>query len=462
MNPADMVTELMIPRDAVAPLLKQFSFVRGELSGLLMIPEAVDENAMAAAIAWWQKLAPGEQMIMQSVLAALAAPQLIADISMMSGSSTLLVTRLIMDSKKPGDPVYLLGEDPVKNSFRIERLQFRDLAINTLIIHLAGTDPLLSDAILKFELSRDEMYVLSAVLDLHRQLRYHALMNHLPFPASFGYSDIEKNLKDGFINRDIRWLLPFLLSVIPKKHQPLPTDTIRQSVARLLDLKLMVKGDTADQFSWSEPGRLLADSLSDPVSRVGILLIGVLENGDLAMQSLVLARGDSQVWLVDLNGPNGASSFLSTVTFTDVRSLLEGILRPAGTPRPLNTAVKKEPSRENVTTTPPQIVEKQPVHASDQMVAFCRKCGSPVGPGRKFCGACGATLETAPSHDKTHPLCPRCGSEVNPGMTFCWHCGGQLDTLQGAGQPHQNLCPKCGRANKPGATFCFSCGARLS
>ena len=45
MNPEDMVTELQIPRDAVIPLLKKFSYVRGELSGLLRIPGADDAQA---------------------------------------------------------------------------------------------------------------------------------------------------------------------------------------------------------------------------------------------------------------------------------------------------------------------------------------------------------------------------------------------------------------------------------
>lgn len=392
MNPADMVTELVIPRDAVTPLFKKFSYVRGELSGLLMIPEVTDDQATAAAIAWWGTLTPDERMVMQSALAALASPQLIADISMMSGSSTLLVTRLVMDSRKPGDPVYLLGEDITKNYFRIERLLYRDLAINTLILHLAGTDPVLSDALLKFELSRDEMYVLAAILDLNRRLRYHSLMNHIPMPASFNLAEMEQSVSDGFAHRDVRWLLPFVLSVIPKKHQPPSGDRVRQSFARLLDLKLMVRNGAADQYSWSEPGRLLADSLSNPANRIGVLLTGVLENGDLAMQSMILARGTSQLWLLDLSGPNGTSSFLSTITFRDVRSVLEGILRPAGTPRPLADSGTQKPSIEKVTATPSQGLEKKPFHTSGRGVAFCRNCGSPVLPGRKFCGDCGAPL----------------------------------------------------------------------
>jgi len=391
MNPTDMVTELMIPRDAIAPLFKKFSFVRGELSGLLMIPEAMDEKAMAEATAWWETQTPEERMVMHSVLAALAGPQLIADISMMSGSSTLQMTRLIMDSRKPEDPVFLLGEDTTKKYFRIERLLSRDLAINTLILHIAGTDPVLSDAILKFDLPREELYVLTAVIDLYRRLIYNSLMNHLPVPASFGLVEIEKSVSDSYTSRDIRWLLPFILSVIPRKHTPLSGPGVRRSLARLLELKLVVKNESPDQYSWTEPGRLLADSLAAPAYRIGLLLTGAMENGDIAMQSLILARGDSNIWLVDLGSPKTGSSFLSTVTLRDVRSVLEGILRPSGTPRPLSGAGIQEHTGEPDTATALQAMKPQPVRASDKVVAFCRNCGSPITPGKKFCSNCGTT-----------------------------------------------------------------------
>ncbi len=391
MNPEDTVIELMIPRDAIAPLFKKFSFVRGELSGLLMIPEAVDEKAVVEATAWWETLTPDERMVMQSVLAALASPQLIADISMMSGSCTLQATRLIMDSRKPEDPVFLLGEDTTKKYFRIERLLSRDLAINTLILHIAGTDPVLSDAILKFDLPREELFVLTSVIDLYRRLIYNSLMNHLPVPASFGLVEIEKSVNDAYTSRDIRWLLPFILSVIPRKHTPLSGHGIRQSLARMVELKLVMKNGSPDQYSWTEPGRLLADSLNNPVSRIGLLLTGAMENGDIAMQSLILARGDSNIWLVDLGGPKTGSSFLSTVTLRDVRSVLEGILQPSGTPRPLSSAGILGHSGKPDTATAPLAMKPQPVHASDKVVAFCRNCGSPIALGKKFCSNCGTT-----------------------------------------------------------------------
>lgn len=391
MNPEDMVTELQIPRDAVIPLLKKFSYVRGELSGLLRIPGADDAQATAAALAWWETLSPDEQMVMRSMLAAIASPQLIADISMMAGDRSLLVTRLIMDSRKPGDPVFLVGEDPSGKWYRIERLQSRDLAINTLILNLAGTDPVLSGALLRFDLARDALYVLAAAVDLHRRLRYNSLMNHIPVPDSFRLQEIEKSVSDGYAGRDIRWTLPFVLSVIPRKHQPPSAPAIHEAVTRLQDLNLITKKDGDGQYSWTEPGLLLADSLGEPDYRIGLLLTGALENGDLGIQSLVLARGNSHLWIMDFSGPRAESVFVSTVTFRDIRSVLEGVLMPAGTPRALAETDLQSPAPEQAGVAAVPAGKMQSIHASDRK-AFCRNCGSPISEGKKFCSNCGTVV----------------------------------------------------------------------
>jgi hypothetical protein len=53
----------------------------------------------------------------------------------------------------------------------------------------------------------------------------------------------------------------------------------------------------------------------------------------------------------------------------------------------------------------------------------CSKCGSPVQPGAKFCGNCGAPAASS--------FCPNCGTQVDPGAAFCANCGTRLQ----AGSP---------------------------
>ena len=47
----------------------------------------------------------------------------------------------------------------------------------------------------------------------------------------------------------------------------------------------------------------------------------------------------------------------------------------------------------------------------------CPNCGSPVVPGQRFCGGCGAQLSLS---------CPQCRITVSPGTRFCPNCGATL------------------------------------
>jgi hypothetical protein len=47
----------------------------------------------------------------------------------------------------------------------------------------------------------------------------------------------------------------------------------------------------------------------------------------------------------------------------------------------------------------------------------CSNCGSPVVPGQRFCGGCGAQLSLS---------CPQCRITVSPGTRFCPNCGSTL------------------------------------
>lgn len=54
----------------------------------------------------------------------------------------------------------------------------------------------------------------------------------------------------------------------------------------------------------------------------------------------------------------------------------------------------------------------------------CPNCGSPIAPGQRFCGGCGAQISLA---------CPQCRITVSPGTRFCPNCGAAL----GGGMPQQ-------------------------
>jgi len=78
----------------------------------------------------------------------------------------------------------------------------------------------------------------------------------------------------------------------------------------------------------------------------------------------------------------------------------------------------------------------------------CPNCGSPVVPGQRFCGGCGAQLSLS---------CPQCRITVSPGTRFCPNCGATLGGgpaqqtgwgPPGGGPPHQQ--PGWGQQPGPG------------
>lgn len=58
----------------------------------------------------------------------------------------------------------------------------------------------------------------------------------------------------------------------------------------------------------------------------------------------------------------------------------------------------------------------------------CRKCGSALTPGAKFCKFCGKPVEQNDDRERNsrRVVCPGCGAEVREGKRFCTTCGFDL------------------------------------
>jgi len=74
-----------------------------------------------------------------------------------------------------------------------------------------------------------------------------------------------------------------------------------------------------------------------------------------------------------------------------------------------------------------------------QQTGRCPSCGSPMAPGQRFCGACGAQLSAN---------CSYCGAAINPGARFCLNCGAPV----GGGGPQQPPQPG-GYPQQPGGGY---------
>lgn len=65
------------------------------------------------------------------------------------------------------------------------------------------------------------------------------------------------------------------------------------------------------------------------------------------------------------------------------------------------------------------------------MTGTCPNCGNPVRPGARFCGSCGASLESGTSTTFVQPAgstCPHCGKPVRTDAKFCPSCGEELSS----------------------------------
>jgi len=108
----------------------------------------------------------------------------------------------------------------------------------------------------------------------------------------------------------------------------------------------------------------------------------------------------------------------------------------------------------------------------------CPQCQSALRPGKKFCGACGASAGKAPVPHQEIDLeelkCTKCGEPLEQDALFCVDCGSpaEQDIIDKrplpSGKPTKRLspgdenaviCPKCKKIVRKGKKFCGGCGA---
>ena len=75
----------------------------------------------------------------------------------------------------------------------------------------------------------------------------------------------------------------------------------------------------------------------------------------------------------------------------------------------------------------------------------CPTCGKQNAVGTKFCGDCGAKMESA------KVPCVKCGAELREGAKFCSECGSTQE---------KQKCTNCQAELVPGAKFCPECGTK--
>ena len=74
--------------------------------------------------------------------------------------------------------------------------------------------------------------------------------------------------------------------------------------------------------------------------------------------------------------------------------------------------------------------------------AKCKKCGSTVQEGLKYCPECGSKLGE---------FCKKCGAKLSKRSKYCPECG----------QLQVSICPKCNKEVPENSKFCPECGEKI-
>lgn len=388
--------EIAIPKKFAAPLIDQLNIVRGKLGDTFALPVSSGDGVTREALAWWNGQKNENQPVIHAVLEALAAPVLIVDCVILRNNRTQLSSRLVSISLRPEDPVFLVGTDAVGKDLRIEYLRYRDTFINTLLLHLAGANAVLSDSMLTFAIQRQDLPVLLGIIDLRRRQKYLSLVNHGALPVSMNFSEIEQSTKDGIATTDPRWILPFTVSLAPVKFPPPQPQEIRQSLTDLITKGLVRQGPSPGFYDLTDAGQMLADAWGDQITWIGFSLVGIRDDGKFVIECAMAIRSESSLWFVDLGGKGSTPVAVTTSNFTRMRAFIETLFSPSqiasvpATAASQGSGFRTDPVPEIPSLSRP--VMFQPEGTAQPTQAFCPKCGSPVLPGRKFCGDCGSPL----------------------------------------------------------------------
>jgi len=372
--------EYHVPRAAVQPLLTSFSMVRNRLGEVFDLPQ----GDAGQATRWWQSQKPDDQIVLRQALTALASPVIMSDIAIMRGDQGLVQTTLTKESLRADDPAFLVGTDEGGENLRLRRLQSPEVMAGTILMYLeAGVEPGLAD--FKFEVNLNEFLVLLATLDLHRRSHMISLLEHEEAKPSLKLEDVQKSVNDGLQYPDPRWLVPFVVPILPEKPQ-LDWDAIWQAVYSLGQRGIVKLSGDNTELALTEAGDLLATEMLRKMTQVRIASLGYTEDGKQGSQTSFFIRGESLIWYMDV----GAESVVvAAVDLDKAGELLAELFKPVGAP-PVAQPVKAAPK-----AAAPAAALKPAAPAPK--VRYCPDCGKPATwieqYQRWYCYGCQKYLE---------------------------------------------------------------------
>ncbi len=374
MNDAESeVREYTVPKTVVAPLLGSFNMVKNRLGEVIDTPQ----GDAAQAMQWWQKQSPDDQLALRAVLAGFASPVLVNSITILRGEEALKETTLVQQSIRPEDPCFLLGEDPKRTNFLIRRLPNTDTMAATLLVYLdAGLEPGVAE--FKFDANLNEFLVLLATVDLQKRVAMQAKLEHEEVPTQLKLADVQKSIADGLQYPDPRWLIPYILPLMPSKPN-LDWNAIWQAAYGLSQRGLLKISQDKTTVTLNEAGVLLATEMDRRMTSIRIASFGYDQQGKAGSLTSLLIRGESLVWYMDVGA---ASAVVAAVDLDKAAELLKALFTPSAAPPVAQPARVSAPRVAAVPAAAPKAAPAQPAAAkaapAAQTARFCPDCGQPA------------------------------------------------------------------------------------
>ena len=364
MNDAETeVREYLVPKAVVAPLQGSFNMVRNRLGEVFDVPQA--QGNAAQAMQWWQKQSPEDQLTLRFILTGLASPALVNNIAILRGDTALIETTLVQQSLRPDDPCFLLGEDTGGN-FKVRRLPSPETMAGTLLMYLdAGVEPGVAD--FKFEVNLNEFIVLLATIDLQRRSNTLSLLEHEEASPQLKLADVQKSIADGLQYPDPRWLIPFVLPILPAKPN-LDWNAIWQAAYSLSTRGIVKISDDKTTVTLSEPGALLASEMERRMTMIRIASFGYDQQGKAGSTTTFLIRGESLVWYMDVGA---ASAVVAAIDLDKAGELLMELFKPSAAPPIAQAAPAAQ-------VAAPKAAAPRAAPVAQQPARVCPDCGQPA------------------------------------------------------------------------------------
>ena len=353
--------EMSLPKNLLGALLNHLKLERNALFSAWILPEQAAE-----AETWWSEITEDKRSSCLQLLEAMAAPALLATFTMVEDETTVLL-RCLVATTAPDSLTYLIREE--QEHFLAFRLDHRDEAVDAIWNLLVGDFPLW-DIKWGATLSREAFFTLLAASDLQKRKDIVALLEHTVLGPEFFPTELGQMIARSFEHRDLRWLLPFFVTVLP--HAP-KLDNLCDPGKALEDLCRAELLQSAEQgvFRWSPSGEFLTEHWQRRLSVAGLQILGADHDGSPVASHVGFLRSRKFLWYFDLNNPTG-EVLLSTPAADLCQELLDELLIPVGEPS------KAAKSSESTAT----------------QVLFCPYCGGKLAVlDARFCNCCGKQLK---------------------------------------------------------------------